>query len=57
MLQTIGTVFAAKRAQVNDVSLVMGIWDTAGSEKYIYIYYFILPFQNIKFSKHIHLHC
>lgn len=33
MLQTIGTVFAAKRVQVNDVSLVMGIWDTAGSEK------------------------
>ncbi|XP_012223144.1 ras-related protein Rab-24 isoform X2 [Linepithema humile] len=31
---TIGTVFAAKRVQVNDVSLVMGIWDTAGSEKY-----------------------
>ncbi|XP_020289816.1 ras-related protein Rab-24-like isoform X2 [Pseudomyrmex gracilis] len=31
---TIGTVFAAKRIQLDDVSLVMGIWDTAGSEKY-----------------------
>lgn len=31
--QTIGTVFAAKRVQLDDVSLVMGIWDTAGSEK------------------------
>ncbi|GAB1859964.1 Ras-related protein Rab-24 [Camponotus japonicus] len=31
---TIGTVFAAKQVQVNGVSLVMGIWDTAGSEKY-----------------------
>ncbi|XP_011341550.1 ras-related protein Rab-24 isoform X2 [Ooceraea biroi] len=34
MPQTIGTVFAAKRVQVNDVSLAMGIWDTAGSERY-----------------------
>ncbi|CAL1673791.1 unnamed protein product [Lasius platythorax] len=31
---TIGTVFAARQVQVNGVSLVMGIWDTAGSEKY-----------------------
>ncbi|XP_011690553.1 PREDICTED: ras-related protein Rab-24-like isoform X2 [Wasmannia auropunctata] len=31
---TIGTVFASKRVQVNDVTLIMGIWDTAGSEKY-----------------------
>ncbi|XP_011156754.1 ras-related protein Rab-24 isoform X1 [Solenopsis invicta] len=31
---TIGTVFASKRVQVNDVTLMMGIWDTAGSEKY-----------------------
>ncbi|XP_050449491.1 ras-related protein Rab-24-like isoform X1 [Cataglyphis hispanica] len=31
---TIGTVFAAKQVQANGVSLVMGIWDTAGSEKY-----------------------
>ncbi|XP_011690554.1 PREDICTED: ras-related protein Rab-24-like isoform X3 [Wasmannia auropunctata] len=34
MPQTIGTVFASKRVQVNDVTLIMGIWDTAGSEKY-----------------------
>lgn len=37
MPQTIGTVFAAKQVQANGVSLVMGIWDTAGSEKYEFI--------------------
>ncbi|XP_043601922.1 ras-related protein Rab-24-like [Bombus pyrosoma] len=31
---TIGAAFAAKQMQVNGKRLIMGIWDTAGSEKY-----------------------
>ncbi|KAG7200613.1 hypothetical protein KM043_001171 [Ampulex compressa] len=31
---TIGAAFAAKQVQVDGKKLVMGIWDTAGSEKY-----------------------
>lgn len=31
---TIGAAFAAKQIQVDDRKIVMGIWDTAGSEKY-----------------------
>lgn len=31
---TIGAAFAAKQMQVDGKKLVMGIWDTAGSEKY-----------------------
>ncbi|XP_068978257.1 ras-related protein Rab-24-like [Bombus flavifrons] len=31
---TIGAAFAAKQIQVNGKRLIMGIWDTAGSEKY-----------------------
>ncbi|XP_034193850.1 ras-related protein Rab-24 [Osmia lignaria lignaria] len=39
---TIGAAFAAKQMQVNGKRLIMGIWDTAGSEKYnamIKLYY------------------
>lgn len=31
---TIGAAFAAKQIQVDERKIVMGIWDTAGSEKY-----------------------
>ncbi|XP_067942425.1 ras-related protein Rab-24-like [Watersipora subatra] len=31
---TVGAAFAAKRMVINGKSLVMGIWDTAGSERY-----------------------
>ncbi|XP_066588675.1 ras-related protein Rab-24-like [Prorops nasuta] len=31
---TIGAAFAAKQIQVNEKTFIMGIWDTAGSEKY-----------------------
>ncbi|OAD59283.1 Ras-related protein Rab-24 [Eufriesea mexicana] len=33
---TIGAAFAAKQIQVNGKRLIMGIWDTAGSEKIYY---------------------
>lgn len=39
---TIGAAFAAKQMQVDGKRLIMGIWDTAGSEKYnamIKLYY------------------
>ncbi|XP_003699606.1 ras-related protein Rab-24 [Megachile rotundata] len=39
---TIGAAFAAKQMQVDGKKLIMGIWDTAGSEKYnamIKLYY------------------
>jgi GTPase SAR1 family protein len=32
-LQTIGAAFAAKEAESNGRKFVMGIWDTAGSER------------------------
>ena len=35
MLQTIGAAFAAKGVELNGRKFMMGIWDTAGSERQV----------------------
>ncbi|KAH0956338.1 hypothetical protein HN011_008452 [Eciton burchellii] len=32
--KTIGSVVISKKVQVNDISLIIGLWDTAGNERY-----------------------